>query len=97
NPRIRVSFVFSRSDQETLHPAGLSHTSFWATYGKPAVTDWLDAKLSWEEAARLQYRIRPYLSAAPRSALDARLSDIAVNLFDFMPDGGVGLWDNPFR
>src|SRR6266568_1744098 len=61
------------------------------------MTGWLDAKMSREEAARFQYRLRPYLSGAPRPALDARLSDIAVNLFDFMPDGRIGLWDNPFR
>jgi hypothetical protein len=56
--------------------------------------DWLEPKMSREDAARFQYRIRPYLSGAPRPALDARLSDIAVNLFDFMSDGRIGLWDN---
>lgn len=61
------------------------------------MTGSLDTKMSREEAARFQYRLRPYLSGAPRPALDARLSDIAVNLFDFMPDGRIGLWDNPFR
>jgi hypothetical protein len=63
----------------------------------PGTTDWLDAKMSREEAARFQYRIRPYLSGASRPALDSRLSDIAVNLFDFMPDGRIGLWNDPFR
>jgi len=57
----------------------------------------LGGKMSREEAARFRYRVRPYLSGAQRPALDARLSDIAVNLFDFMPDGRIGLWDNPFR
>ena len=65
--------------------------------GCSRVTDWLEAKMSREDAARFQYRIRPYLSGAPRLALDARLSDIAVNLFDFMSDGRIGLWDNPAR
>jgi hypothetical protein len=56
------------------------------------MTGWLNVKMSREEAARFQYRLRPYLSGAPRPALDARLSDIAVNLFDLMPDGRIGLW-----
>src|SRR6202049_1484094 len=67
------------------------------TSSAPKVTGLLEAKMSREDAARFQYRGRPYLSGAPRPALDARLSDIAVNLFDFMPDGRIGLWDNPFR
>src|SRR3954454_14800240 len=63
----------------------------------PRTTGWLDRKMSREDVARFQYRLRPYLSGAPRPALDARLSDIAVNLFDFMPNGRIGLWDNPLR
>jgi hypothetical protein len=63
----------------------------------PSATSWFNSKMSNEDAARFQYRLRPYLSGAPRPALDARLSDIAVNLFDFTSDGCIGLWDNPFR
>jgi hypothetical protein len=63
----------------------------------PFATSWLNSKMSKEDAARFMYRLRPYLSGAPRPALDARLSDIAVNLFDFTSDGRIGLWDNPFR
>jgi hypothetical protein len=61
------------------------------------VSSWFTREISREEAAQFQYRLRPYLSGAPRPSLDDRISDIAVNLYDFNSDGRVALWNHPFR
>jgi hypothetical protein len=47
--------------------------------------------LSREDAAVLQYRIRPYLRGANRGQLRERLEDVLRNLYTITPVGKVGL------